>query len=121
MGVLTVVLIKINNLRDADGVGKSDPYVKFELEKDNWVFDKTLGKHQSSKKKNDCNPEYNETFEFEKVPTMNNMKLPEKLVNKILDYITSTHSSFSQQAEYETFKKFISPSLQQEVSACVYD
>lgn len=42
MGVLTVVLKKITNLRDEDGLGKSDPYVKFELEKDKWFFDKTL-------------------------------------------------------------------------------
>lgn len=75
MGVLTVHLIKILNLRDEDKMGKSDPYVKFELEKDKWMFDKTLGKHQSTKKKNDCNPEYNETFTFENVPTMDNMKL----------------------------------------------
>jgi Ca2+-dependent lipid-binding protein len=75
MGVLTVVLVKIANLRDEDGLGKSDPYVKFELEKDKWMFDKTLGKFESTHKKNDCNPEYNETFKFEKVPTMDNMKL----------------------------------------------
>ena len=77
MGVLTVLLTRITDLYDEDGVGKSDPYVKFELEKDRWVFDKTLGKHQSSKKKNDVNPEYNETFTFENVPssTTVNMKL----------------------------------------------
>lgn len=75
MGVLTVVLKKITNLRDEDTLGKSDPYVVFELEKDNWVFDKTLGKQQSSKKKNDCNPEYDETFTFENVPTTENMLL----------------------------------------------
>jgi Ca2+-dependent lipid-binding protein len=75
MGVLNVQLIKISNLRDEDKLGKSDPYVKFELEKDKWMFDKTLGKHQSTKKSNDCNPEYNETFTFENVPTMDNMKL----------------------------------------------
>ena len=53
--------------------------------------------------------------------TMHNMKLPQELTNKILDYITSTQSSLSAQEEYETFQKFISPSLQQEVSACIYD
>lgn len=75
MGVLTVLLKKISNLRDEDGLGKSDPYVKFELEKDNWFFDKTLDKFQSSKKKNDLNPEYDETFTFEDVPTTDNMLL----------------------------------------------
>ena len=75
MGVLTVLLKKITNLRDTDGVGKSDPYVKFELEKDKWMFDKTLGKFTSSKKKNECNPEYNETFTFDNVSSLENMLL----------------------------------------------
>lgn len=75
MGVLTVTLQKINHLRDADGIGKSDPYVKFELEKENSIFERAVGKHTSSKKKNDLNPVYNETFQFEHVPTMENMTL----------------------------------------------
>lgn len=79
MGVVTVVLDKITNLRDTDGLGKSDPYVKFELEKDNWVFDKTLGKFSSSKKKNELNPVYNETFTFENVPETKNMILHVKV------------------------------------------
>lgn len=81
MGVLTVVLEKITNLRDEDTLGKSDPYVKFELEQDNLVFDKGYGKQTSSKKKNDLNPEYNETFTFEDVPTMNNMVLHIKVMD----------------------------------------
>ena len=32
MGVLTVTLERIDNLKDKDGIGKSDPYVKFRLE-----------------------------------------------------------------------------------------
>ena len=75
MGVLTIKLKNITNLIDEDGLGRSDPYVKFELEKDKWVFDKTLAKHTSSKKKNQVNPVYNETFSFPNVPTTNNMKL----------------------------------------------
>lgn len=75
MGVLTIVLKSISNLRDEDGMGRSDPYVMFELEKDKWMFDRTLGKHKSTKKKNQCNPVYNETFTFENVPTTENMKL----------------------------------------------
>jgi Ca2+-dependent lipid-binding protein len=82
MGVLTVYLDKISHLRDADGMGnKSDPYVKFELEKDGWVFDKTLGKFQSTKKKNDLNPDYGETFVFENVPTTENMVLNVKVMD----------------------------------------
>jgi hypothetical protein len=37
MGVVTVRLIKANNLKDADFMGKTDPYVKLELEQDNVV------------------------------------------------------------------------------------
>jgi Ca2+-dependent lipid-binding protein len=75
MGVLTVVLRKIDHLRDEDTLGKSDPYVKFHLEQDNWILDKNLGRHSSSKKKNDCNPVYNETFTFDDVDTLNNLRL----------------------------------------------
>mmetsp|Transcript_13140 Transcript_13140/g.36298 ORF Transcript_13140/g.36298 Transcript_13140/m.36298 type:complete len:143 (-) Transcript_13140:642-1070(-) len=79
MGVLTVFLDKITNLRDADFLGKSDPYVIFDLEQDGWIYDKTLETQQSSKKTNDLNPEYGETFTFKKVPTMNNMILHVKV------------------------------------------
>ncbi len=75
MGVLTVLLEKIDNLTDKDRIGKSDPYVKFELEKDKLVFDKGYGTKQSTKKSNDLNPEYNEVFEFDGVPSLNNMEL----------------------------------------------
>lgn len=75
MGVLTVLLEKIDHLRDEDGFGRSDPYVKFELEKDKLLFDKIFGKKESTKKRNDLNPEYNEVFEFEGVPSLNNMVL----------------------------------------------
>jgi Ca2+-dependent lipid-binding protein len=79
MGVVTVFLDKIRHLRDEDTLGRSDPYVIFELEKDNWVFDKTLGEFRSSKKDNDCNPEYAETFTFENVPSVENMILHVKV------------------------------------------
>jgi Ca2+-dependent lipid-binding protein len=75
MGVLTVLLEKVDHLSDKDGIGRSDPYVKFELEKDRLLFDKGYGKKESSKKRNDLNPEYNETFEFDDVPSLNNMIL----------------------------------------------
>lgn len=75
MGVVTVYLDKITNLIDEDKLGKSDPYVKFELEQDNLVFDKGYGKQTSTKKNNDLNPEYGETFTFPDVPTLDNMVL----------------------------------------------
>jgi len=80
MGVLTVYLDKITGLQDEDTLGKSDPYVKFELEQDNLFFDKDYGEQKSSKKKDDLNPEYGETFEFE-IPTLNNMVLTCKVMD----------------------------------------
>lgn len=79
MGKVTIFLDKISNLRDADMLGKSDPYVRFVLEQDNFMFDKTFGKQTSSKKKNDLNPEYGETFEFTDVPSVNNLVLHAKV------------------------------------------
>lgn len=75
MGKLTVFLDKISHLRDEDTLGKSDPYVKFYLEQDNMIFDKGYGKQTSTKKKNDLNPKYGETFVFENVPSLENMVL----------------------------------------------
>lgn len=37
MGMLTIYLDKITNLANADLFTASDPYVRFELEQDNWV------------------------------------------------------------------------------------
>lgn len=56
-------------------LGKSDPYIKFYLEQDNMVFDKNFGKQESSKKKNELNPVYGETFTFEDVPSLDNIVL----------------------------------------------
>jgi Ca2+-dependent lipid-binding protein len=81
MGVLTVYLEKIRNLKDDDGVGRSDPYVVFTLEKDNLLFDKGYGKKASSKKPNDCNPEYGETFTFEDLPSLDDMILHVKVMD----------------------------------------
>jgi len=78
MGVLTVVLKQIKHLRDEDTFGKSDPYVEFELEQDNFFFDKDLGQKKSSKKKGEVNPVYNETFKWENVRSTNNLKLDVK-------------------------------------------
>jgi Ca2+-dependent lipid-binding protein len=81
MGVLTVYLDKITSLRDGDGVGKSDPYVKFHLEQDNILFDKNFGKQTSTKKKNDLNPEFGETFTFDDVPSVDNLVLHVKIMD----------------------------------------
>lgn len=75
MGIVTVTLEKIMHLRDGDGIGKSDPYVVFELEKSRIGFDKKYGKKESSKKANTCNPVYNETFTWHDVETLDNVKL----------------------------------------------
>lgn len=74
MGVLTVTLVKVMNLRDKDGLGRSDPYVVLELTKERLGFDKGLGKKTSSKKGGTCNPDYNETFTWE-VDDLNKMQL----------------------------------------------
>ncbi|KAG1678247.1 hypothetical protein FOA52_013867 [Chlamydomonas sp. UWO 241] len=63
MGILKVLLVKLEDLADEDAIGKTDPYVKLEVVKDGF-FDKTVGKAQSTKKKDDCNPVYNEEFTF---------------------------------------------------------
>jgi len=44
MGKLTVYLDKVTNLIDRDLIGKSDPFVNFHLEQDNWTIDKNYGK-----------------------------------------------------------------------------
>ena len=75
MGKLIILLDKVTNLVDEDAMGKSDPYVKFELEQDNLIFDKDFGDKFSSKKKDTLNPEWGETFEFEDIPGLNNMVL----------------------------------------------
>lgn len=73
-GTLTVYLDKITNLSDGDWLGKTDPYVTFVLEQDNWVWDQTMGKCTSTKKSNDLNPIYGETFTFP-VTSLNNLVL----------------------------------------------
>eukprot|EP00542_Grammatophora_oceanica_P018108 CAMPEP_0194049096 /NCGR_PEP_ID=MMETSP0009_2-20130614/29639_1 /TAXON_ID=210454 /ORGANISM="Grammatophora oceanica, Strain CCMP 410" /LENGTH=132 /DNA_ID=CAMNT_0038695165 /DNA_START=75 /DNA_END=473 /DNA_ORIENTATION=- len=75
MGKIIVLLDKVTNLKDGDGIGRSDPYVKLHLEQDNTFFDKNYGKQESTHKGNTCNPEYGETFEFDGVDTLNNLVL----------------------------------------------
>eukprot|EP00563_Minutocellus_polymorphus_P001577 CAMPEP_0181040626 /NCGR_PEP_ID=MMETSP1070-20121207/11148_1 /TAXON_ID=265543 /ORGANISM="Minutocellus polymorphus, Strain NH13" /LENGTH=131 /DNA_ID=CAMNT_0023118647 /DNA_START=68 /DNA_END=463 /DNA_ORIENTATION=+ len=80
MPILTVHLDRIENLADEDHIGKSDPYVKFELEQDNAFFDKDFGEMKSSKKKDEQNPVYGEDFHFN-IPTLNNMELKIKVMD----------------------------------------
>merc|ERR1712060_272327 len=83
MGVLTVVVVKITNLKEGmDTAGESDPYVLLELEKDNLMFDKSFGEKKTSVKMNDLNPFYNETFKFEGVPDLDKMILKVKVFDK---------------------------------------
>lgn len=74
-GEFTVLLERVENLRDADLIGKSDPYVKFYLEQDNRVFDKGFGKKESTKKKDQLSPVYNETFTWEDIFSLKKMVL----------------------------------------------
>mmetsp|Transcript_25039 Transcript_25039/g.30795 ORF Transcript_25039/g.30795 Transcript_25039/m.30795 type:complete len:680 (+) Transcript_25039:123-2162(+) len=79
---LTVHLVKIINLRDANpGVDVADPYVKFSLEQNNVGFfnDVSFGKMESTCKSNERNPVYNETFVFEEIPDLDNMELTVKV------------------------------------------
>lgn len=79
--VLTVKLVRVSNLRDVDGVGRSDPYVKLQVKQDNWFFNRRYGKHVSSKKRNDLNPEFNEVFAFEDLPSLKNMVLQIRIMD----------------------------------------
>jgi Ca2+-dependent lipid-binding protein len=58
--------------------GKSDPYVTFEVEKDGFFSDKTMGTAQSTKKKDEVNPVYNESFNFT-LPELKDMELKIKV------------------------------------------
>jgi Ca2+-dependent lipid-binding protein len=64
-------------------MGSSDPYVKFELEQDNFLFDKNYGRKESTKKQNDCSPEYNETFVWQDMPPrLKNMVLTIRVLDE---------------------------------------
>lgn len=86
MGVLTVLLEKVTGLVDEDKRGmmdltiqslfdKSDPYVKLNLEQDNRFIDHNYGTQKSTLKKDSHNPRFDETFTWEGVKSLENMKL----------------------------------------------
>ena len=83
MPKLTVELVKIINLTDDSSADKADPYVKFELIQNNvgWRNDEKFGKMISSKKKNERDPVYNETFVFDDIETLDNMELKIKVMD----------------------------------------
>jgi Ca2+-dependent lipid-binding protein len=81
MGRLTIHLDRVSNLADADVLGMTDPYVRFELKQDNWGRDHDLGSQRSSIKKNEVNPVYDETFIFNNVPTLDNMVLKVRIMD----------------------------------------
>jgi len=65
MPVLKLTLLRIENLKNEDGIGgTSDPYVKFSVDIDGWFSDETVAFAQSTKKSGEQNPEYNEEFTF---------------------------------------------------------
>merc|ERR1712083_28106 len=80
---LRIQLHSLTNLKNADGLfsGKSDPYVMFELEQDNWVRDKDFGKKKSSMKNDDLNPVYDEMFTYCDLPGLENMVLKVKVMD----------------------------------------
>jgi Ca2+-dependent lipid-binding protein len=82
---LTVVLEKVDHIKDDDGIGtgKSDPFVKFELEQDNLILDRNFGTKKSSRKRDVTNPVFNETFTWH-LPSDVGLKNLE-LVCKIMD------------------------------------
>jgi Ca2+-dependent lipid-binding protein len=80
MGILTIYLDRIENLVNDDLMGKSDPYVVFEMEEDRILKDKNYGSMQSTKKKDQQSPFYGETFRFN-IPSLKNMEL----ICKVMD------------------------------------
>lgn len=55
-------------------MGKTDAYVKLELEQDNMIRDVDYGYQKTSTKSGDLNPVWDETFSFN-IPTLDNMVL----------------------------------------------
>jgi Ca2+-dependent lipid-binding protein len=82
MGVLTVFLDNATNLADTDCIGKTDPYVRFDLKQDNWgPFDRDFGYQKSSVKPNTMNPVYHETFVWHNVPELKNLVLNVRIMD----------------------------------------
>lgn len=61
-----------------------------------------------------------ESLLHETISTCEHLKLPKELTNRIVKYLFATQRQLSAQEEYETFRKYISPSLLNEVRATIY-
>ena len=61
-----------------------------------------------------------ESLLHETISTCEHLKLPKELSNRIVKYLFSTQRQLSAQEEYETFRKYISPSLLNEVRTSIY-
>merc|ERR1712087_1044603 len=85
--------------KDDDFQGKSDPYVKFELEQDNtFRRDKDYGEKKSTKKSNELNPVYDEYFTYSDLPSLNNMELTCKVMDD--DLLSDDKLSLSVSAHF---------------------
>ncbi|CAB9513106.1 Synaptotagmin-9 [Seminavis robusta] len=81
MGVLTVFLDKATNLADTDFIGKTDPYVIFDLKQDNWLQNRDYGYQRSSTKSNDLHPVYGETFIWKNIEDIENLVLKVRIMD----------------------------------------
>eukprot|EP00588_Corethron_pennatum_P000488 CAMPEP_0194290114 /NCGR_PEP_ID=MMETSP0169-20130528/40589_1 /TAXON_ID=218684 /ORGANISM="Corethron pennatum, Strain L29A3" /LENGTH=681 /DNA_ID=CAMNT_0039037623 /DNA_START=52 /DNA_END=2097 /DNA_ORIENTATION=+ len=83
---LTIHLEKITNLRNGGMPGDiADPYVKFKLKQDNFgpFNDDKFGKMESSRKEDENDPVFNETFVFEDIPRhTKNLVLTAKIMDE---------------------------------------
>lgn len=52
---------------------------------------------------------------------LQNIGIPEQLIDKVLNRISYAQSSLRSQEEYEIFQKFVSPSIQNQVAEALYD
>lgn len=92
MGVLTVLLDKLTDLRDTEAfrmtnpgciLNPSDPIVIFHLKRDSHFLDTDYGTRQSSDRKHEAqNPIYNETFTFEDIKSLHKLVLHVKVVDR---------------------------------------
>lgn len=56
----------------------------------------------------------------ESISSLTEMNIDKELTKKIINFLTSAQGSLQAQEEFLVFKKYVSPSLQNEVSECIY-
>ena len=81
-GTLNITLDKLTHLSDRE---KTDPYVIFVAEQDNWVNDHTMGKCTATKESSDLNPVYGESFTIP-VESLKNVVLKVKIFDDDAGY-----------------------------------